>query len=114
MARNERGQFLPGHPGGPGRPKGSRGLDEDVRKLAREYGPGAVRVLAEIMEKGRSERARVQAASLLLAHGIGQPSQSHQLSVQRISSIGDLSHEEMEAIATELEATYGREALTAE
>lgn len=58
-----------GNPGG--RPKGL----VEVNKLAREYTEVAIRTLAKICNAGKSEPARVAAATALLDRGWGKPVQ---------------------------------------
>jgi hypothetical protein len=51
--------------------------DADVRTLAREHGPDAIKKLSEIMRDGNAPHAaRVSAANSLLDRGYGRPSQS--------------------------------------
>lgn len=72
----------PGRPfvkGQSGNPKGRARVAADIRELARQYGPEAVRTLAGIMQTG-SERGRVMAAEALLDRGYGRPGQSVELS----------------------------------
>ena len=58
-----------GNPGG--RPKG----DGEIRELAREHTPTALRTLVEICEHGQNESARVAASNALLDRGWGKPMQ---------------------------------------
>ena len=65
-------KFAPGQTGNPGgRPKGVI----EVRDLARKHTVAAVNRLATIMQKGRSEQARILAANSLLDRGWGKPTQ---------------------------------------
>ena len=45
----------------------------ELREVAQEHTPGAIKTLAEICEKGESEAARVAAANALLDRGHGKP-----------------------------------------
>lgn len=63
---------------GPGRPKGRLNkVTADVKALAGKYGPGAIKRLAQIMDEGESEAARVAAAKELLDRAYGKPAQPH-------------------------------------
>ena len=65
--------FKKGQSGSPGgRPK----TLEAVRELAREHTPAAITALANICNNGRSEMARVSAASTLLERAWGKPEQA--------------------------------------
>ncbi len=64
--------FVKGQSGNPGgRPK----EDAEVKALAREYGPRAIRRLVELME-GDNPKVAASAAVALLDRGFGKPSQS--------------------------------------
>jgi hypothetical protein len=58
-----------GNPGG--RPKELAGIQE----LARKHAPDAIKTLVQVASKGKSESARVAAASSLLDRGYGRPPQ---------------------------------------
>lgn len=45
----------------------------ELREVAQEYTPTAMKTLADICEKGESEAARVAAANALLDRGHGKP-----------------------------------------
>ena len=59
-----------GNPGG--RPRELAG----IQKLARENSPLAIQTLVEVATSGKSESARVSAATALLDRGFGKPTQS--------------------------------------
>src|SRR5215470_7364612 len=58
-----------GNPGG--RPKGHG----EIRELARQHTDAAINTLVEIAERGKSESARVAAATALLDRGWGKATQ---------------------------------------
>ena len=68
-----------GNPGGrPADPTKSRGrperYDADVRKLAREHGPDAIKKLKDIMDNASAPfSAQIMAANSLLDRGFGRP-----------------------------------------
>lgn len=61
---------ISGNPGG--KPKELKGIQE----LARKYAPQAIEALVKVATKGKSEAARVTAATVLLDRGFGKPNQS--------------------------------------
>jgi hypothetical protein len=64
-----KGGFKKGQSGNPGgRPKELR----EIQTLAREYGVAAIKALASIAEGGKSESARIAAATALLDRGFGR------------------------------------------
>lgn len=64
-------------PAGPGRPKGSLNkATAAVRKAAQKYSKDALKTLAEIMEHGDNELARIAAAREILDRAHGKPAQS--------------------------------------
>lgn len=68
--------FRPGHEKTGGRKKGSvNKLTEEVRKLAKKFGPAAIDRLNEIMTQSEDERAAVAAAKELLERAYGRASQ---------------------------------------
>lgn len=59
-----------------GRPKGSLNkATKDIKALAQEYVPSALKELARIATKGKSESARVAAIKELLDRGFGKAHQ---------------------------------------
>jgi hypothetical protein len=60
-----------------GRPLGSPNkVIPEVRLLARAYTEGAVKTLAEIMDRGETDAVRISAANSLLDRGFGRPAQA--------------------------------------
>lgn len=85
---------MPYKPGESGNPGGKPKVPVHVRELARAYTEDAVKALVKCLKvKGE----RVAAANTLLAYGYGKPATTVNLRV--ITSIADLSTEELEAIA---------------
>lgn len=79
-SKTKRGGFRAGG----GRPKGSKSRatpeqKHTISEMAKQHAPLALRVLAEIAERGESESARVAAANALLDRGYGRPPQSVEL-----------------------------------
>lgn len=73
QAKSKRGGARPGA----GRPKGvPNKATREIREIAQEYTDKAIRALADIVENGESEAARVSAANALLDRGYGKPAQS--------------------------------------
>jgi hypothetical protein len=71
-----KGGFTPGASGNPGgRPKAASVIAIEARK----HGLAMVAVLNGIARKGKSEQARIAAATALLDRGYGRPSQSLEL-----------------------------------
>ncbi len=64
-------QFQPGQSGNPA----GRQADTSFKELAREKTIEAFQVVLDLMERGRSERVKLQAAELVLAYGHGKPRQ---------------------------------------
>lgn len=48
----------------------------DIRSLARSHGPLALKTLAAISQRGKTEAARVAASIALLDRGYGKPTQT--------------------------------------
>jgi hypothetical protein len=67
----------------------------EIRAIAQPYSEQAVKTLAQIMQSGQSEAARVSAASAILDRAWGRPSQSVHHSdpeggpVKHVHEIGD-------------------------
>ena len=72
VARLPTGQFPPGRSGNPG---GRPAALAEVRELARQHTPQAISTLVKIVEKGRSEQARIAASVALLDRAWGKPTQ---------------------------------------
>jgi hypothetical protein len=71
-----KGGFTPGDSGNPGgRPKAASVIAIEARK----HGLAMVAVLNSIARKGKSEQARIAAATALLDRGYGKPAQSVEL-----------------------------------
>jgi hypothetical protein len=86
MARWPKGKSA--NPGG--RPKEVA----DIKRLARQYTPEAVKALRQALK--RNEHA-VSAATLLLAYGYGKPAST--INVRQITDLADLTEDELRAIA---------------
>ena len=80
----QRGNTMIGRPfkkGQSGNPGGRPKVVAEIRQLARERGPEAIAALVKVMTKGKSEAARVAAATALLDRGWGKPRQSHEAEI---------------------------------
>jgi hypothetical protein len=78
VANTETMPFKPGTSGNPGgRPKKTETLLE-VEALARKYAPQALDVLLKIATEGKSDSARVAAATAILDRAFGRPRQTLQ------------------------------------
>ena len=78
-SKKQKGGRRPGAGRPPGTPnkKAYTGQAMNIAKLAQDYGPDALRTLAEVMNNGdASDAARVAAANALLDRGFGRPPQS--------------------------------------
>jgi hypothetical protein len=78
-ARDEQGRFLPGNPGGPGRP--SRGREQAVLDAMKEeftpaYIVAKLKTALEKAEAQGSPRAMATVLDTILAYTVGKPSQS--------------------------------------
>lgn len=66
-----------GNPKGVGRPRGTiNKATADVKALASEYGPEAIKTLAHIMVNGETEPGRIAAAKELLDRAYGKAKQA--------------------------------------
>jgi hypothetical protein len=90
--------FRPGQSGNPGGPP--KGVIEVVA-LARAQTSAAIRALADIMQHGQSETARIAAANALLDLGWGRPREPIEIAPAG-ADLTTLSDEELERI---IEAT---------
>ena len=91
--RRPNGTYLPGVSGNPSGM--SRALVE-VTDLARRHAPDAMAALVEIATRGKSESARVAAATALLDRGYGKPPQSIDSTIRKANTpVRDLTDEEL-------------------
>jgi hypothetical protein len=81
-----------GNPGG--RPRELAG----IQKLARENGPLAIQTLVEVATNGKSDSARVSAATALLDRGFGKPAQFNTSDPGNFRKATDMSDDELVAI----------------
>jgi len=81
-----------GNPGG--RPRELAG----IQKLARENAPLAIQTLVEVATNGKSESARVSAATALLDRGFGKPAQFSTADPASFRKATDLTDDELLAI----------------
>lgn len=79
----------------------------DVRALASEHGPDAVRRLAHLMQHAESEAAQVSAAKELLDRAYGRPAQAIHHSGSIARDVRELSDEELTAIASTIAGGSG-------
>lgn len=95
--------FKPGQIANPGgRPKAVA----EVRALAREHSVEAMETLVQVMRNPSSPtNARIAAADAILNRGYGRPETT--VNVRRITSIADLSDEELATLAAEAEHAGG-------
>jgi hypothetical protein len=84
----------------------------EIRSLAREHGPEAIKELARLAKEAKSEQARISACSALLdrAYGRSQASQLIEIELPRISTVSDIAA----ALAAILDATARGELTPAE
>jgi hypothetical protein len=71
------GRFTPGTPKplGSGRKRGqSNKITEEVRRLAKSFGPETVKELGRLATEAHDERARVEAAKVILDRAYGKAS----------------------------------------
>ena len=81
-----------GNPGG--RPRELAG----IQQLARENAPLAIQTLVEVASTGKSESARVSAATALLDRGFGKPAQFSTGDPGSFRKATDMSDDELVAI----------------
>jgi hypothetical protein len=94
--RRPNGTYLPGVSGNPSGM--SRALVE-VTDLARQHAPEAMAALVEIATQGKSESARVAAATALLDRGYGKPPQAIDSTIRNANrSVEELTDEELTEI----------------
>jgi hypothetical protein len=80
------GRFRPGVSGNPGgKPRELR----DIQAAARAQSQEAIKALVDIARYGRSEAARVSAATALLDRAFGKPAQTVHKTNQDISRLSD-------------------------
>lgn len=85
--------FVKGQSGNPGgRPKELK----EIQELARQSAPSAIRALASIAAKGKSEAARVSAATALLDRAYGKPVQQIDANINDERNVGELSSSEID------------------
>lgn len=77
-------------------------ISRELGEIAREYSERAISVLAQVMESGESEQARIAAANALLDRGYGKPKQS--MDIDATVAVRDLTPEQRAARILELEA----------
>ena len=105
-----------GNPGGrPADPTKSRErperYDADVRKLAREHGPDAIKKLKDIMDNASAPfSAQIMAANSLLDRGFGRPAQTVEATLNATIARAEISP--LESIASRIAGI--RERLQAE
>ena len=81
-----------GNPGG--RPRELAG----IQQLARENAPLAIQTLVEVATNGKSESARVSAATALLDRGFGKPAQFNTGDPGNFREATDMTDDELVAI----------------
>lgn len=71
-----------------GNPSGRSAVAHEVRALAQQHCPEAIRTLHELMTTSGDERTRLAAADSILDRGIGKPSQSVEMTVASADVLG--------------------------
>jgi Arc/MetJ family transcription regulator len=66
--------------------------------LARQHAPEAIRTLAEIACKGKSESVRVSAACALLDRAYGRPAQSVELDLKLTKNLEQMTLQELQEL----------------
>lgn len=69
------GRFKPGQSGNPGGKKPKSGDEKLAIQLAQDRSSEAMQVLLDIMLESGDPKARIKAAELVLAYGLGRPTQ---------------------------------------
>lgn len=93
--------FKKGQSGNPGgRPKELQG----IQQLARDHAEEAIKALVSVAKKGKSESARVAAATALLDRGFGKPAQTMEHYGNVAVSLTDLVNASYEAKPVESKA----------
>lgn len=91
---------MPARPGA-GRPKGSLNkATKEIKTLAQEYAPKAMKELARLAANAKSEQARCTAIGMLLDRGYGKPVQvneNHNITYRA----GELSDDELAGIVAD-------------
>jgi hypothetical protein len=90
--RDESGRFLPGNPGGPGRPPKARNLayvDAVIRALPPEQLGALLAEMVEFAETTQSWRGKLAAVRLALEYAVGKPTQrvEQQSSTQALEDV---------------------------
>ena len=95
-----RGGFKKGQSGDPGgRPRALVSVMEEARK----YTLDAMRVLSELMHRGKTDSVRLNAAEAILSRGWGRPVQAFQVDGQFANrKLNELTNEELAAFERRL------------
>jgi hypothetical protein len=84
-----------------GNPSGRPKLDQTVTELAREHGPRAIQVLAELMNNPKATAsARAMAADRILDRAYGRPPQFHTSDAEQFRRACDMTDDELARIAS--------------